>query len=68
MNAIHLKTEYLKNPVGIGITRPRFFWNCDGGKKQTAYRIVAANENGETLWDSGKVDSDQMTHIPWLSL
>lgn len=65
MNAIHLKTEYLKNPVGIGITKPRFFWNCDAGKKQTAYRIIAKNETGEPLWDSGKVDSDLMTHIPW---
>lgn len=65
MNAINLKTEYLNNPVGIGITNPRLFWNCEGGIKQTAYRIVAVNEDGETLWDSGKVESDRMTHIPW---
>lgn len=65
MKAINLKTEYLKNPIGISITKPRLFWNCDGGIKQTAYRIVAENENGEILWDSGKVDSDRMTHIRW---
>ena len=65
MKAIHLKTEYLNNPLGIGITKPRLFWNCEGGIKQTAYRIIAENEDGEVLWDSGKTDSNLMTHIPW---
>ncbi len=54
MKAINLKTEYLKNPIGIDIKSPRIFWNCEGGKKQTAYRIVADN------WDSGKVESGSM--------
>lgn len=31
MNAIRLKTEYLKNPIGIDIVKPRLFWNCAGG-------------------------------------
>ena len=34
-------------------------WNCEGGKIQTAYRIAAESE-GKTLWDSGKVKSDDM--------
>lgn len=54
MKAVNLKTEYLKNPIGIDIKSPRIFWNCEGGKKQTAYRIVADN------WDSGKVESGSM--------
>ncbi len=54
MIAINLKTEYLKNPIGIDIKNPRLFWNCEGGKKQTAYQIVADN------WDSGKVESSSM--------
>ena len=41
MRAVHLRTEYLKNPIGIDIRKPRFFWQCEGGKKQTAYRITA---------------------------
>jgi alpha-L-rhamnosidase len=36
MKAISLKTEYLKNPIGIDINYPRFFWKCDGGIKQAA--------------------------------
>lgn len=62
MRAIRLQTEYLYNPIGLGIRTPRFYWNCQGGKKQTAYRIVASR-SGETVWDSGKVPSASMTHI-----
>lgn len=59
MRAINLKTEYLVNPMGIDIQNPRLMWNCDGGIKQTAYRIVAKSD-GKTVWDSGKVNSSSM--------
>jgi len=64
MKAIRLRTEYLKDPIGIDTPRPRLFWNCEGGVKQTAYQIVA-EVNGRVAWDSGKVDSSQMTHVPY---
>ena len=54
MKAVRLKTEYLNNPIGIDIQHPRIFWNCEGGVKQTAYRIVTEK------WDSGKVESAGM--------
>lgn len=54
MKAINLKTEYLKNPIGIDIDNPRVMWNCEGGIKQTAYQIVTDS------WDSGKVASGSM--------
>lgn len=65
MKAIRLRCEYLKNPIGIDIKKPRLFWNCEGGIKQTAYQIVANDDNGELLWDSGKVQSSSMTHIEY---
>ena len=65
MKAYNLKIEYLTNPIGVDILMPRFSWVLEGGKKQTAYRIVANDDNGELLWDSGKVESDQMHLIPW---
>lgn len=64
MKAIHLQTEYLTKPLGLGIANPRFYWNCEGGVTQTAYQIVAVR-NGEQLWDSGKVFSSRMTHIAY---
>ncbi len=54
MRAIRLKTEYLADPVGIDMRRPRLTWNCEGGVKQTAYQIVTES------WDSGKVESSSM--------
>lgn len=59
MQAINLKTEYLINPVGIDIQSPRLMWNCQGGVRQTAYRVVATTD-GKEVWDSGKVLSDAM--------
>lgn len=64
MNAIRLQTEYLTEPLGLGIAAPRFSWNCEGGIKQTAYRILA-ERGGEIVWDSGKVASSSMTHIQY---
>ena len=65
MKAIRLRVEYLKNPIGIDDRKPRLSWNCEGGIKQTAYHILAKDEDGNVLWDSGKVESSQMVHIPW---
>ena len=59
MKAISLRTEYLINPIGIDIRHPRLFWNCEGGTKQTAYRIVAKTDE-QIVWDSGKVVSESM--------
>ena len=64
MKAINLKTEYLENPIGIDIPHPRLFWNCEGGIKQTAYRIVAKNDEHLVTWDSGKVDCSSM-HVDY---
>lgn len=64
MRAIHLQTEYLTEPLGLGIAKPRFYWNCDGGVTQTAYQIVA-KQNEKILWDSGKVLSPHMSHISY---
>ena len=57
MKAIRLRTEYLFNPIGINVKHPRIMWNCEGGTKQTAYRIVTEQ------WDSGKVQSDSMCAV-----
>ena len=59
MKAINLKTEYLVNPMGIDIQNPRLMWNCEGGIKQTAFRIIAKSDR-KIVWDSGKVLSSSM--------
>ena len=64
MKATRLKVEYLKEPIGIDFVKPRFFWNCEGGEKQTAYQIICKRSE-KTVWDSGKVPSASMTRIPY---
>jgi alpha-L-rhamnosidase len=61
-----LKTEYLENPQGMDILRPRLSWILTAtgrAQKQSAYQIQVADtaeqiKSGVT-WDSGKVNSDQ---------
>ena len=60
MKAIRLKTEYLKNPLGIDFTAPRLYWNCADGVRQTAYQVICRDESENLLWDSGKIESHSM--------
>lgn len=62
MYATHLRTEYLENPLGLGIAAPRFYWHCQDGQLQSAYQILC-QLRGTVVWDSGKVVSLAMTHI-----
>jgi len=65
----NLTCEYLTNPLGIDVKRPRLSWQMHTdrqGARQTAYRIVAGNGLGKAdLWDSGKVDSDQSVQVEY---
>lgn len=67
MKVTNLRCEYTENPLGIDIKRPRLFWQLESkaqGAKQTAYQVLAAR-NGKTIWDTGKVISDQSIHIEY---
>jgi alpha-L-rhamnosidase len=69
-----LQCEYLVNPLGIEVARPRLNWALRSerrGDGQTAYQILAstspkrlAADQGD-LWDSDKVPSDLSTQIEY---
>lgn len=59
MVGINLKTEHMKNPIGLGIQTPVLSWNCEADIRQTAYEIAAFCENKE-IWNSGKVQGSSM--------
>jgi len=70
--ADRLRCEYLSNPMGIDVPRPRLSWvvvSDERGARQTAYRILVASSPEELaagrgdLWDSGRVESDQTLHV-----
>ena len=56
MKAIRLRTEYLKDPIGIDVRNPLLTWNAEGGD-QTAYEIRAGK------WESGRVESSSMRAV-----
>jgi len=69
-----LRCEYQVNPLGLGTPHPRLFWQIRDprrGARQMAYQIRVASQptlldDGKPdLWDSGKIDSDQSTHIEY---
>lgn len=59
MQAIQLKTEHMKNPLGIDIAQPFFSWLCQDDVRQTAYEISAAEGDNE-IWNSGKIETATM--------
>jgi alpha-L-rhamnosidase len=70
--AQNLRCEYLTDPLGIDILRPRLSWTVQSdrrGQAQGAYRILVASdpkllkEDTGDLWDSGKVVSDQSIQV-----
>ena len=70
--AANLRCEYLRDPMGIDMQDPRFFWQLssdEDGQRQTAYRILVATsaallerDEGD-VYDSGKKHSGKNTHI-----
>lgn len=60
MKAIGLQTNYRVNPLGMDDPAPHLSWKCEGGIRQEAFRVIAWDENGKTVFDSGKVESERM--------
>ncbi len=65
--------EYLTNPIGIDVAKPRFSWQfstTENNFKQMAYEIQVANTSANfdqknLLWSSGKIASDQSVNIEY---
>lgn len=67
-----LVTEYLENPIGIDIVKPRLSWQIISDEQnilQTAYEIRVADspknlsKKSALIWTSGKVESDQSVNV-----
>lgn len=69
----HLRCEYKADPIGIDSTSPRLSWRLQSdarGVVQAAYRVQVAADQAKwgrksVLWDTGKVDSDRSTQVPY---
>jgi alpha-L-rhamnosidase len=68
MPAARLRAEWLTDPVGIDVGRPRLSWELrDGraGARQTGYRIVVSDAGGKEIHDTGKVGSSESVGVGW---
>jgi alpha-L-rhamnosidase len=69
-----LRCEYLSNPLGIDVPKPRLSWLLNPAanvRGQSAYRVLVASsaailqkDQGD-LWDSGRVASAQTTWVEY---
>ena len=60
IKTVNLRTEYMKDPLGIDILHPRLSWNDEGLIRQSAYEIEF-DINGRKS-STGRIVSDQMYH------
>ncbi|HWP39623.1 MAG TPA: family 78 glycoside hydrolase catalytic domain, partial [Tepidisphaeraceae bacterium] len=72
VRVVGLRCEFGVNPAGVDVEQPRLFWQIHSqqrGQRQTAWQVLAASsaellsQDRGDLWDSGRVESDQTTHI-----
>ena len=71
MEVERLRTEAVKNPVGIDVEKPMFSWMMDAdnerGIRQTAYEISVFTDaaHSEQVWTSGRIESDRQIDVPY---
>lgn len=69
-----LRCEYLDDPIGIDVAKPRLSWVIESdrrGERQTAYQVLVASsaqrlaQDEGDVWDSGKVASHQSVLVAY---
>jgi len=69
---VHLRCEYLENPLGIDQASPQLSWQSDNSERkwrQVAYEVLVASSaerlqaGNADVWDSGKINSAESVGI-----
>jgi len=69
---VHLRCEYLENPLGIDAAAPRLSWQSDSAERdwrQAAYQVLVASDDESLqggkadVWDSGRVNSGESVGV-----
>lgn len=63
----NLRTIGLQKPIGIE-SNPAFSWELsttERNVRQSAYQIVVADAQGTNVWNSGRVESNRQTDVPY---
>ena len=67
ISVVDLRTQNLKEPLGIDTRRPNFSWKLKSANKnvlQTAYEIILVH-NKVSLWNTGKIISSESIHVSY---
>lgn len=64
ISLVDLKVDYQVRPLGIDSQLPQFSWRMEGQGNpqqlsQSAYQLEVKDEEGQLVWDSGKVESGE---------
>jgi alpha-L-rhamnosidase len=70
LRPVELRTELMRDPIGIDLEKPRLSWLLIGNGRQIAYQILVASSLGlltdeADIWNSGRVLSDQSAHVQY---
>jgi alpha-L-rhamnosidase len=70
VNALHLLTENLDNPIGLDCKTPRMSWKLFSARRQTsqtAYELTVSEfpDARKKGWSSGKIGSDRSVQAPY---
>lgn len=61
MKIRNLQVNHLDHPIGIDGSKVRLTWSLEGGKKQTAFKVVVTDYDGKIL-ESKVVESEVMNY------
>ncbi len=70
----HLTCEYIENPLGIDVIKPRLSWNINSTERnqiQTAFEIIVSDNEKAihtfkgNVWQTGKIISDKNIHVEY---
>ena len=70
----NLRVEYVENPLGLNVLKPRFSWWVNDNRPaevQTAYEIMVGStrqqvqEDHPNLWHSGRVESPLVAYVEY---
>ena len=66
LRVTNCKTEYREKPLGVDAEKPRFSWNIESEERDTlqnARQIIVKDESGTIVWDSGEVNTSEMSEL-----
>lgn len=67
---VNLRVEYIREPLGIDISEPRFSWQMaspgdERGYSQAAYQVIVRDPKGNPVWDTKRVNDEKSLGIKY---